>query len=115
MRLAVLAHDFGGVVGGTVVDHQDFRVPILLLHMADESMERGLDAHAFVIGGNDDGVGQNGTVAENRRFAPRTVVSHTTANCATHSRSVRASKNRTFAMFNGHSRAVRARVILPSL
>jgi hypothetical protein len=57
MRLAKFAHDLRGVVGGTVVHHQNFGIPSLFLYVTQQCMERGPNAHAFVIGGNDETVG----------------------------------------------------------
>ncbi len=58
MQLAVFAHDLRRVVARAVIHHQNFRVPVLFLHLAEKRMQRRPDADAFVIGGNDETVGQ---------------------------------------------------------
>ena len=54
VRFAVLAHDLGSVVARTVVHDKNFRVPIALLRIAENLIERRADTIAFVVGGNDE-------------------------------------------------------------
>src|SRR3984893_8433908 len=58
MRLAVFPHDLRRVVARAVVHYQNFRVPVLFPGIAEQLIERGPDACAFVVGGNDKNVGQ---------------------------------------------------------
>src|ERR1700738_4883609 len=58
MRLAVFPHDLRRVVARAVVHYQNFRVPVLFPGIAEQLIERGPDAYAFVVGGNDKTVGQ---------------------------------------------------------
>ena len=61
MQSAILAHDLRRIVARSVVDHENFRVPVLSPRIAENLIERRADAHAFVICGNDETVGHVGT------------------------------------------------------
>ncbi len=58
MQLAIFPDDLGGIVARSVVHNQDFDVPVLSLGIAEKFIERRPDTYAFVVGGNDDTVGQ---------------------------------------------------------
>lgn len=55
------ADNISGVVAGSVIDDDDFGVPVLRVDVGENLCERRAEASAFVVGGNDDGVsgGQN--------------------------------------------------------
>src|SRR6202795_2804697 len=69
-RLAVFAHDLRRIVARSVVHYQNFRIPVLLFCIAKKLIERGPDAYAFVVGGNDKTVGQE-AIRGFWRAAPR--------------------------------------------
>src|SRR6202140_2393592 len=60
MRLAVFAPDLRRIVGRAIVHHENLRVPSFLLRISEKLIERRPDAAAFVIGGNDEAIGQKG-------------------------------------------------------
>ena len=45
-----------GLVGGTVVDDDDFSGPVVGAHGCDDRLERGQDAGALVVSGDNDAV-----------------------------------------------------------
>jgi len=54
MQLGELAHDGTGGVGRSVVDYQDFCMPITLMNAAQNLVQGFPDAGAFVVGRNYD-------------------------------------------------------------
>jgi hypothetical protein len=54
----VFTNDRRSIVARAVVHHQDLGIPFLFSGVAEDFIERGANAAAFVVGGDDEAVGQ---------------------------------------------------------
>ncbi len=64
------ADDFGGLVAGAIIDHDDLGAPAALMDAGDNLVEGVADARGLVIGGNHDAVGR---IGHSRNTKPRSV------------------------------------------
>src|SRR5712692_3593451 len=54
MKGSDLLHDFGGAIGGGVIDHNDFAADLLRERRAQNSFQQGTNEFFFVIKGHQD-------------------------------------------------------------
>jgi len=54
----IFASNRGSVVTRAIIDDENFCVPLLFRHVAEDFIQRGPNTTAFVVGGNDEAVSQ---------------------------------------------------------